>query len=85
MTFYTLPMLICFAILSATVFMLTVELYKILSPGWVNRKALIRKVEALIAQETDRLHDPNVYPSIKQQATNRINVLIYINEIIKSL
>lgn len=85
MTFYTLPMLICFAILSATVFMLTVELYKILSPGYINRKKLIRKVETLIAQETDRLHDPNTYPSVKQQATSRINVLIYINEIIKTL
>lgn len=85
MTFWTIPTIICFAILSATVFMVTVEFYKMLSPDWVHKKALQRAVENLIAQETDTIQSKTAYPSAKTSAMNRLNVLVMIKELIDTL
>lgn len=85
MTFYTLPTLLLFSMLSATVFMLTVEFYKMCSPNWVNKKRILRRIENLIAQETDTLESPTAYPSTKTSALNRLNVLVMVKELIDSM
>lgn len=85
MTFWTLPTIICFAILSATVFKLTEEMYKSISPNWINKKRLLRKIENMIAQETDILNSKTTYPSMRFSTMNRVNVLVMVKEIIDSM
>lgn len=82
---WTVATTILFAILAATTYELTKELYRQLSPDYISRKKILKMIDRLVLEENERLKDPNTYPSVKQQATSRINVLIYMVEIIKSL
>ena len=76
---------ILFAILAATTFELTKELYRQLSPDYISRKKILKMIDRLVLEENERLKDPNVYPSSKTSALQRVNCLVYLKEIVKSI
>lgn len=78
--------LVClFATLAGMIFKAIEEVYKWTSPTYINKKKLTRKIETLIAEETNLLDTPYIFPSDKQAAYQRINTLVSIREIINTL
>lgn len=75
----------CFALVAAIIFEAVKEVYHWFSPDYVNRKKILKELDYMIVEEGNRLKDPNVYPSSKTSALQRVNCLVYIKEIIKSI
>lgn len=78
-------MTILFAILAATTFELTKELYRQLSPDYISRKKLLKEMDELIVEEGEIINNPQTYPTNRGAALNRVNCLVYVREIVKSL
>ena len=85
MTFYTIEMVICFAMLSALIFKMTENVYMWGSTKYINKKKLLRRIENMIAQETDTIQSKTAYPSAKTSAMNRLNVLVMVKELIDTM
>lgn len=86
MTFETIPMLICFATLSATVFELFRWMYHMIFwKDYVSRKALLRQINKLIREADETIQSDKAYPSAKQSAMSRTVTLTWIKTMIENL
>ena len=86
MTFETIPMLICFSALSATVFELFRWIYHMIFwKDYVSRKALLRRIDKLIKEADETIKSPTAYPTTKQNAMSRSVTLTWVRTFIEKL